>query len=97
MRPQMRDTFSKAFREEAIRQVRESGEPLTKLRRLGRRRTNMRPPEGESHHPVEAPVPSVGEPAALFRRRVPECAKEFRGVAARTKLIAPPGVFAECR
>lgn len=52
MRPQMRDTFSKAFREEAIRQVRESGEPLTKLRRLGRRRTNMRPPEGDPITPL---------------------------------------------
>jgi transposase len=34
MRPQKHDTYSKAFREEAIRQVRESGEPLTKLARL---------------------------------------------------------------
>jgi len=34
MRPQKHDTYSKAFREEAIRQVRESGAPLTKLARL---------------------------------------------------------------
>jgi len=33
MRPQKHETHSKAFREEAIRQVRESREPLTKLAR----------------------------------------------------------------
>ena len=33
MRPQKHETHSKEFREEAIRQVRESREPLTKLAR----------------------------------------------------------------
>lgn len=33
MRPQKHDTFSKEFREEAIRQARESSAPLTKLAR----------------------------------------------------------------
>jgi transposase len=43
MRPQKHDTFSKAFREEAIRQVRESGEPLTKLSRdLGVKYSTLR-------------------------------------------------------
>lgn len=43
MRPQKHDTFSKAFREEAIRQVRESGEPLTKLARdLGVKYSTLR-------------------------------------------------------
>ena len=43
MRPQKHDTYSKAFREEAIRQVRESGAPLTKLARdLGVKYSTLR-------------------------------------------------------
>ena len=34
MRPEKHDTYSKAFREEAVRQARESRQPLTKLARV---------------------------------------------------------------
>ena len=56
MRPQKHDTFSKAFREEAIRQVRESREPLTKLARdLGVKYSTLRLWVKQAHEQDAAP------------------------------------------